>query len=105
MARKMARFARVLAAYADVGELDARLSRLERAGLIDRAPSRIQLVVGSIDMLRFWISPASAEYYRALGIDYVFHQVLRFLDEPASLADPVGFFSTKDNVIGHLMQV
>jgi hypothetical protein len=30
---------------------------------------------------------------------------LRFLEEPASLADPVGFFSTEDGIIGHLMQV
>ena len=38
-------------------------------------------------------------------ISYLFHQVLRFLDEPASLTDPVGFFSTRDGIIGHLMQV
>lgn len=101
----MARFAGILAAYGDGRELDARLGRLVGAGLIDAAPTRVQLVVGAIDMLRFWISPASSEYYRTIGIDYTFHQVLRFLDEPASLADPVGFFSTRDNVIGHLMQV
>jgi hypothetical protein len=63
------------------------------------------MVVGSVDMLRFWISPASAQYYRQIGIDYGFHQLLRFLDEPASLADPVGFFSTREGIIGHLMQV
>lgn len=105
MAGKITRFAQILSAYGDGRELDARLSRLERAGLIDAAPTRIQLVVGSLDMLRFWISPASSEYYRSIGIDYAFHQVLRLLDEPASLADPVGFFSTRDGVIGHLMQV
>jgi len=105
MAHKLARLASTLASYADGAELDTRLGRLERMGLIDRAPTRIQLVCGSIDMLRFWISPAAAEYYRSIGIDYAFHQVLRFLDEPASVVDPVGFFSTRDNVIGHLMQV
>lgn len=56
-------------------------------------------------MLRFWISPAAADYYEERGISYSFHQVLRFLDEPASLIDPVGFFSTEDGIIGHLMQV
>src|SRR5439155_7364873 len=45
------------------------------------------------------------DYYREQGIDYGFHQVLRFLEEPASLVDPVGFFSTRDGIIGHLMQV
>lgn len=105
LAGKIARFGRMLAAYGNGRELDARLARLLRAGILDAAPTRIQLVVGSIDMLRFWISPASTEYYETLGIDYTFHQILRFLEEPASLADPVGFFSTRDNVIGHLMQV
>ncbi|MDI1475730.1 hypothetical protein [Polyangium sp. y55x31] len=105
LAGKIARFGKMLAAYGDGRELDARLSRLLAAGVIDAAPTRIQLVVGSIDMLRFWISPASSEYYERVGIDYTFHQILRFLEEPASLADPVGFFSTPDNVIGHLMQV
>ncbi|MDI1449839.1 hypothetical protein [Polyangium sp. 6x1] len=105
MAGKMARLGRMLAAYGNGRELDARLALLLRAGILDAAPTRIQLVVGSIDMLRFWISPASSEYYDRVGIDYTFHQILRFLEEPASLADPVGFFSTRDNVIGHLMQV
>lgn len=105
MAAKMARFAGILSAYTKGRELDARLSALVSGGIIDQAPTRTQLVIGSIDMLRFWISPASSEYYESIGINYVFHQVLRFLDEPASLADPVGFFSTKDNIIGHLMQV
>jgi hypothetical protein len=104
-AGKLARLARILAAYGDRPELAARLARLRERGVIDVAPSGVQLVVGSADMLRFWISPASADYYRSIGIGYGFHQLLRFLDEPASLADPVGFFSTKAGIIGHLMQV
>ncbi len=60
---------------------------------------------GSIDMLRFWIVPAARDYYDDRGINFTFHQILRFLDEPASLVDPTGFLSTADNIIGHLMQV
>lgn len=105
IAAKAARFGELLARYANGRDLDDRLARLLRAGVIEQAPTRVQLVVGSIDMLRFWISPASSDYYKAIDIDYAFHQVLRFLDEPASLADPVGFFSSKDGIIGHLMQV
>lgn len=56
-------------------------------------------------MLRFWIVPAAAEYYASKGIDFRFHQVLRFLDDPASLVDPTGFLSARDTIIGHLMQV
>jgi hypothetical protein len=104
-ARKVGRLARTLAGYLDRTELDRRLSRLEALGIVEERPTLGQLVAGSADMLRFWISPAAADYYEAQGIDYAFHQVLRFLDEPASLADPVGFFSSRDGIIGHLMQV
>ncbi len=102
---KLARLGEVLAGFADGPSLDARLDQLRRSGVIEELPARPQLVTGSIDMLRFWISPAASDYYEKQGINYAFHQVLRFLDEPASLADPVGFFSTRDGIIGHLMQV
>ncbi|HJL14671.1 MAG TPA: hypothetical protein RMH99_03385 [Sandaracinaceae bacterium LLY-WYZ-13_1] len=105
MAGKLVRLARALAAYADGAALDARLERLRALGHLERVPSRLQLVVGSVDMLRFWINPAAADYYRQQGIDYTFHQVLRILDEPASMVDPTGFLSTADNIIGHVMQV
>lgn len=102
---KLRRLGRILASYADARELDDRLARLQRTGVIERIPTRIQLAIGSWDMLRFWISPAAADYYAQLGISYAFHQVLRFLDEPSSLADPIGLFSTRDGIVGHLMQV
>jgi hypothetical protein len=105
VAAKLQRLVKILDGYRHGRELDERLQRLRRRGLIDRIPSRVQLVVGSIDMLRFWITPAAADYYKAKGIHFGFHQVLRFFDEPASLADPVGFFSERDGIIGHLMQV
>lgn len=105
MAQKAIRLGRILALYAKSENVDSKIQKLLDAGIIDEAPTRLQLVVGSYDMLRFWISPAAAEYYASQGISYTFHQLLRFLDEPASLVDPVGFFSTRDGVIGHLMQV
>ena len=104
-ARKLARLARTFRAYADTDRLDARLIRLRDLGLIEVVPTRIQLFLGSIDMLRFWIVPASKDYYESKGIDFTFHQVLRFLDDPASLADPTGFFTEREVIIGHLMQV
>jgi len=105
MAGKARRLASALAVYARGDALDARLERLKHLGYIDAVPTRLQLVVGSADMLRFWIVPAAEDYYESRGIDFGFHQVLRFLDEPASLVDPTGFLSTADNIIGHLMQV
>jgi len=104
-AGKLRRLAGVLSGYADGRILLERLDRLRASGTIDGVPTRLQIVVGSIDMLRFWISPAAADYYRQKGLDYTFHQILRILEEPASMADPVGFFSTRDGIIGHLMQV
>ncbi|MFO0573783.1 MAG: hypothetical protein U1A78_07295 [Polyangia bacterium] len=85
--------------------VDARLRILHEQGEIERIPTRVQLAVGALDMLRFFISPAAADYYRQQGIRYEFHQLLRFLDEPASLGDPLGLLSTRDGIIGHLMQV
>jgi hypothetical protein len=68
-------------------------------------PSRAQLFFGGLDMLRFMISPAASDYYRARGISYGFHQLLRFCDDPVSILDATGFFSERDTIVGHLMQV
>jgi hypothetical protein len=105
MLAKLGRLASAFAAYGDGPALDRRLRRLRDLGHIEIIPTRIQLVVGAIDMLRFWIVPCSEDYYRDQGIHFGFHQLLRALDEPASLVDPVGFLSTRDGIIGHLMQV
>lgn len=104
-ANKLVRLARLLAGYAVPRELDERLARLHALGIVERIPTRLQLLAGARDMVRFWIVPAAEEYYSDQDISFTFHQLLRFLDEPASLADPVGFFSTRDGIIGHLMQV
>src|SRR5262245_48348006 len=85
-AGKLRRLGAILASYARGDVLDARLARLHEIGVIETIPTRVQLAVGAFDMLRFWITPAAADYYEKLGIDFRFHQVLRFLDEPASLA-------------------
>jgi hypothetical protein len=105
VAGKAARLGRVLARYGRWRAIEARLERLRARGIIDQVPTRVQLALGAWDMLRFFISPAAAEYYASKGIGFGFHQLLRFLDEPASLADPVGLLSTRDGIIGHLMQV
>jgi hypothetical protein len=93
--------------YGDAPELARRLARLAERGYLDQlaVPTRLQLVVGAIDMLRFWISPAAAQYYADRGIHYGFHQLLRVLDDPASMIDPTGLLSDQDVIIGHLMQV
>jgi hypothetical protein len=103
-ASKFARLGRTIARFGS-GEPRRRLERLAALGAIERIPTRTQLLVGSVDMLRFWISPAAADYYRQQGIGYTFHQVLRVLDDPSSMVDPVGLAVDVDTIIGHLLQV
>lgn len=105
IAAKIARLAIALRGYTSRAVIDDRLERLRDLGYIETVPNRVQLVVGAADMLRFFISPAAADYYEQKGINFTFHQVLRILDEPASMVDPTGFLSSRDNIIGHVMQV
>ena len=102
---KVRRLVELVGRYGRGDLVDERLRILHEQGQLERIPTRVQLAVGALDMLRFFISPAAADYYRQQGIRYEFHQLLRFLDEPASLGDPLGLLSTRDGIIGHLMQV
>ena len=50
---------------------------------------------------------ASAEtklFYESQGIPWVFHNVRRFLANPATMLDPVGLFSPRDVIIHHVLQ-
>ena len=102
---KLGRLVHAFGALRSQARLDERLARLAQLGYVERPPTRVQIAVGSIDMLRFWISPAAAEYYRERGIGFSFHQLLRVLEEPASMIDPTGFFLEPDVIIDHLLQV
>jgi hypothetical protein len=105
IAGKLARLARTLRLYADRRELRRRFRALEERGLLTERPTRLQLLFGGLDMLRFVIEPASRDYYRQKGISFGFHQLLRVLDDPVSMIDPTGFLSDRDTIIGHVMQV
>jgi len=65
----------------------------------------MQRFAGAIDMFRFFIIPAASDYYAQNGFSFWFHQLLRFVDDPASMIDPTGLRAHPDAVIGHLMQV
>lgn len=103
--QKLARVARTGRLWLDREELERRMACLERAGYVAERPTRAQLAYGALDMLRFVIVPAARDYYGKQGIDFNFHQVLRFLDDPVSLMDPTGILSERDTIIGHLLQV
>ena len=105
IAGKLRRLGRTAALWVRPGEIDRRLETLQRAGLVGERPSRLQLFFGGLDMLRFVIEPAARDYYRAKGISFGFHQLLRVLDDPVSMIDPTGFLSDRDTIVGHVMQV
>lgn len=105
LAGKLRRLGRTLRLYVDGAEVDRRLSALQAKGYVQRRPTRAQILFGGLDMLRFVIEPASRDYYRAKGISFGFHQLLRVLDDPVSMLDPTGFLSERDTIVGHVMQV
>lgn len=102
---KLRRLGRTVQLWLHPAEIGERLANLEARGYIDRRPTRLQLLFGSLDMLRFVIEPASRDYYAQRGIDFNLHQILRILDDPCSLLDPTGFLSDRDTIMGHVMQV
>jgi len=102
---KLERLARTARLWLNPGELERRLATLEASGLAAARPTRLQLLFGGLDMLRFVIEPAAREYYREQNISFGFHQCLRILDDPVSMIDPTGLFSERDTIMGHVMQV
>jgi hypothetical protein len=105
IAGKLGRLARTLRLWLAPGEVERRLDALAARGLAPARPTRLQLLFGGVDMLRFMIEPGARDYYRELGISFGFHQLLRVVDDPVSMIDPTGFLSERDTIIGHLMQV
>ncbi|MEZ4452280.1 MAG: hypothetical protein R3B09_22630 [Nannocystaceae bacterium] len=102
---KLARLAHCLRNYGDERRVLPRLRRLQELGWVDSVPTRLQRIVGALDMARFFIIPCAHDYYRSKGINFYFHTLLRILDDPASLLDPTGFNSERDTIIGHVLQV
>ena len=105
IAAKLRRLGSTLRLWLDGAEIERRLRTLQAKGFIRERPSRLQLLFGGLDMLRFVIEPASRDYYRQRGIGFGFHQLLRVLDDPVSMIDPTGFLSERDTIVGHVMQV
>jgi len=101
---KLRRIGRTAAIRLDRHELGRRLERLRDVGLVASIPTRRQLAVAASDMLRFSILPAAREYYRLKQIPFRFHYLLRFVEDPVSMLDPVGLYSDRDAIIGHLLQ-
>jgi hypothetical protein len=102
---KLARLAATAALYLRADEIPRRLAALRDRGYVAHAPTRAQLLFGGLDMVRWVIEPAARDYYRAKGISFGLHTLLRVLDDPVSMIDPTGFLSARDTIIGHVIQV
>src|SRR5262245_33008103 len=105
IAAKLGRLFCTLRLYVSPSEINRRLTTLEQKGYVVGRPTRMQILFGGLDMLRFVIEPAARDYYRQKGISFGFHQLLRVLDDPVSMIDPTGFLSDRDTIVGHVMQV
>lgn len=82
-----------------------RLQRLKDIGFIEVIPSQKQLWFGAYDMLRYFISPGADSYYKTKNINFTFHQLLRFLNDPSGISDPIGIRVPRDTIICHLLEV
>ena len=104
-AAKIDRLVRTAQTLVDREEIARRLARLEARGYLRDRPTVLQLLFGSYDMFRFALIPSSHIRNGLLGRRFWFHQLLRVLEDPASMLDPTGLLSERDTIIGHLMQV
>jgi len=102
---KLQRLGRTAKLWSNQPEIERRLGQLQTMGYTPRLPSRAQLAFGAWDMLRFVIVPAARDYYQSRGINFTFHQILRFADDPTALIDPTGLLSEREAITGHVLQV
>ena len=105
VALKFWRMAESIALIFNLPESNRRLRKFQELGYCDELPNHAQLIVGSFDQLRFYIVPAAYDFYDSIGINFNFHQVLRVLDDPVAVMDPIGIRTSKNGIIGHLLQV
>jgi hypothetical protein len=91
-------------------ERDARIARLQAAGLVHERPTDWQLVQAAHHMMFGYILPSNVEFYEhyeASGAvaGHWWHQLLRVLDAPATMMDPIGLGIAEDTLRTHVVQV
>ncbi len=105
MARKAADLGRSVRTLLDGAERRRRMARLQRAGLMGEAPNTWQLVQGAHHMMMGFILPSNIQFYEHYQQDHWWQQVIRFLDEPSAMIDPIGLGISQQMLISHLIQV
>ncbi|HVR62556.1 MAG TPA: hypothetical protein VMU50_11680 [Polyangia bacterium] len=81
-----------------------RLERLRGLRHIDQLPTTAQLLVAARDQMVLGAAVETKIFYQSQGIPWVFHNLRRFLSNPATMIDPTGLFSHRDAIIHHVLQ-
>ena len=82
----------------------AKLERLRALGHIEAVPSSAQILVAGRDQMMLGASEETKIFYRSQHIPWYFHNLRRFLSDPATMLDPVGLFAPRDAIIRHILQ-
>ncbi len=104
-ARKWIDAARTVRTALSRRERDERYARLQAAGLTGEQPTDWQLVQGAWHMLFGFLLPSNVEFYEHYEQGHWWQQLLRLLDEPSAMLDPIGLGLSREMVISHLLQV
>jgi hypothetical protein len=94
----------LLLAFVRPGVVRARLERLRALGHVDVVPNLSQLLVAARDQMMLSASEETRIFYRAQGIPWIFHNLRRFISNPATMMDPAGLFSPQETIIHHVLQ-
>ena len=94
----------LLVTFVRPGLVRARLERLRALGHIEVVPTTAQILVAARDQMFLGAVKETEMFYRAQKIPWVFHNLRRFLSNPATVLDPAGLFSPRDTIIHHVLQ-
>jgi hypothetical protein len=103
LAQRTLRLTHALVRLLGYREVRERLERAAKRGQIAGVPTRLQLLFGGLDMLRFLFEPGAAHSDAARGISPRLHRWLRLVGDPVSWLDPGGLTSSCDEVVEHLL--
>src|SRR5579871_2225369 len=101
---KLRQLASLVTAFFRPRLIRRRLERLRALGHVDAVPTIGQLLVAGRDQMMVGAAEETKIFYRAQGIPWIFHNLRRFLSGPATMLDPVGFFSPRQAIVEHVLQ-
>lgn len=89
----------------DGEERHRRLARLQAAGLVDEIPNGWQLTVAAHHMMFGYILPSNLEFYEHYEQGHWWHQLIRAVESPSTMVDPIGLAISEEVLLTHVVQV